>query len=126
MPPGSSNTTNKTYDFYGTPLDYNYTGTTEDRHNKSTHYYVNGLFHRDDGPAEEYWFQDEIPPRDREGYWYQHGKLHRLDGPAINFHSPGEDDDFYINGERLTPSQFYGHPLVFGPKLQFILNTPEE
>jgi hypothetical protein len=38
-------------------------------------YYLNGLFHRLDGPAIE----------SVHGYksWFQHGNLHRLDGPAV-------------------------------------------
>lgn len=36
---------------------------------------LNGIFHREDGPAIEYTNGDKE--------WYINGKLHRLDGPAI-------------------------------------------
>jgi hypothetical protein len=39
------------------------------------YWYLNGKFHREDGPAVE----------DSDGYkaWYLNGKLHREDGPAV-------------------------------------------
>jgi hypothetical protein len=41
----------------------------------NTYYYLNGLLHREDGPALQY----------KCGYkeWYINGKYHREDGPAI-------------------------------------------
>jgi hypothetical protein len=38
-------------------------------------YYLNNLFHREDGPAIEYANGRKV--------WYQHGQLHREDGPAV-------------------------------------------
>jgi hypothetical protein len=40
-----------------------------------TYYYLNGEFHRIDGPAFE--------GADGTKCWYQNGLLHRIDGPAI-------------------------------------------
>jgi len=40
-------------------------------------YYMDGEFHREDGPAVEY--------ADGTKYWYLNGKYHREDGPAIEY-----------------------------------------
>ena len=113
-------------DFFGIPEEPNFTGTTVNKHDKAMSYYVNGQLHREEGPASEYWFQENVPLRDREGHWYKHGKLHRLDGPAVNFHSPGDEDDFYIEGQLLEPCAFWNHPLVVEEKLKRIFETEEE
>ena len=39
--------------------------------------YLNGLLHREDGPAIEY--------ADGSRFWYRNGKCHRDDGPAIEY-----------------------------------------
>lgn len=53
-------------------------------------WYLNGVFHRDDGPAVEKSTGDRL--------WYRNGKFHRTDGPAI------EGGDGYkgwlLNGKR--------------------------
>jgi hypothetical protein len=57
---------------------------------------VNGVFHRNDGPA-----------RIWQGVykeWHQHGKLHREDGPAVEY-ANGEKQ-WRINGQLLTEEQF--------------------
>ena len=40
-----------------------------------TEWFLNGKFHREDGPA--------ITWKDGDKYWYKNGLLHREDGPAI-------------------------------------------
>ena len=40
-------------------------------------WYKNGVIHRDDGPAIEYW--------DGTKSWYINGQYHQEDGPAIEF-----------------------------------------
>jgi len=40
-------------------------------------WYLNGQFHREDGPAVEY--------ADGTKYWYLNGKRHREDGPAVEW-----------------------------------------
>ena len=60
----------------------------------TTRWFVNGLRHREDGPAVIY-----------EGggkQWYINGELHREDGPAV-VHADGRKE-WYINGERLLLS----------------------
>ena len=53
-------------------------------------WYVNGQFHRIDGPAIEY--------ADGTKHWYVNGKLHRIDGPAVEW--PDGTKLWYINGQR--------------------------
>ncbi len=52
----------------------NYTGIME-RANETKHWYKEGLWHREDGPAVEF--------SDGEKWWYKEGKRHRVDGPAV-------------------------------------------
>ena len=60
------------------------------------YWWLNGEYHRVDGPAVEY--------ADGAKYWFLNGKRHRIDGPAI------EDFDgekrWYINGEVLSEAEF--------------------
>jgi hypothetical protein len=70
---------------------------------------LNGLFHRDDGPAVEY------PDGSKE--WCVNGKLHRTDGPALEYFDGGEF--WFIKGygydtkeewfQALTPEQQYNY-----------------
>ena len=59
-------------------------------------WYLNGKFHREDGPAFEYANGDKI--------WYFNGKLHREDGPAVEY-SDGSKE-WYLNGKGLTEEEF--------------------
>ena len=58
--------------------------------NAGTFYYVNGKFHREDGPACEY--------ANGNKYWIFNDKYHRLDGPAIEWND-GEKY-YYIEGKK--------------------------
>ncbi len=49
-------------------------------------WYRDGKLHRDDGPAEISYFDDQLD----EEYWYRHGKLHRKDGPAEIWYECGQ------------------------------------
>jgi len=60
------------------------------------HWYLNGKFHREDGPAIEWANGDK--------YWYLNGKLHREDGPAIEY--ADGDKQWYLNGTRLTEDKY--------------------
>jgi len=55
---------------------------------ESRHWYLNGVRHREDGPAVEY----------SEGtkHWYLNGVRHREDGPASEYSSGGKY--WYLNG----------------------------
>ena len=67
-------------------------------------WYLNGVRHREDGPAYE----------DAGGnkYWYKNNKLHREDGPAvINAEetvkwSNNGAEEWYLNGVKLTEEEF--------------------
>jgi len=58
--------------------------------NGNKYWYLNGNFHREDGPACEY--------GNGSKEWYLNGKRHRIDGPAIEY-SNG-DKHWYLNGKR--------------------------
>ena len=62
----------------------------------ATRWYLNGEFHREDGPAVE----------DADGYksWYLNGELHREDGPAYE-HADGYKE-WWVNGEELSEDEF--------------------
>ena len=82
-------------------------------------WYLNGKFHREDGPAFEYangdkiWYMNGVRHRedgpafeyangDKE--WFLNGKLHREDGPAVEY-SDG-DREWYLNEEEFTEEEF--------------------
>ena len=52
-------------------------------------WYLNGKYHREDGPAIEY--------ADGDKEWYLNGKRHREDGPAIEY--ANGDKEWFLNGE---------------------------
>ena len=81
--------------------------------------YLNGKYHRTDGPAIEYadgdkcWFLNgkrhrtdgpaiEYPNGNK--YWYLNDKLHRTDGPAIEYASGSKY--WYINGIEYSEEEF--------------------
>jgi len=59
-------------------------------------WYLNGEFHREDGPAIEY------PDGQKE--WCLNGNYHREDGPAIEYADGTKE--WRLNGEELTEDQF--------------------
>ena len=59
-------------------------------------WYLNGKWHREDGPACEYSSGGKA--------WYLNGERHREDGPAIEY-SDG-NKEWYLNGEYLTEEEF--------------------
>ena len=64
--------------------------------NGHTFWYLNGKFHRDDGPAVEY--------SNGWKYWYQHGRRHRDNGPAVE-HANGFKE-WWLNGNELSTEEF--------------------
>ena len=63
----------------------------------SKYWYVEGKFHRLDGPAIEW--------ADGSKSWCIEDKLHRKDGPAIEY--PNGAKFWYIEGKELTFQQFW-------------------
>ena len=59
-----------------------FTGVVKDKDNNIV-YYLNGKYHREDGPA--------IEKRNGDKWWYLNGKRHREDGPAVEW------SDGYLN-----------------------------
>ena len=59
-------------------------------------WYLNGKYHREDGPAVEY--------ADGSKFWYLNGKHHREDGPAIEYSNRFKE--WYLNGNQFTKEEF--------------------
>ena len=66
--------------------------TCEVDENRSQRWYLNGQYHREDGPAIEH--------HDGTKYWFFHGERHRLDGPAV-MRSTGKTK-WWINDYNVT------------------------
>jgi hypothetical protein len=82
-------------------------------------YTLNGLLHREDGPAIERsngskaWFIDgkahrgDGPARilsDGTKYWYINNKLHRINGPAVEYNNGSKA--WFIDGNQLSEKEF--------------------
>jgi hypothetical protein len=81
-------------------------------------WYLNGKYHREDGPATEWadgtkgWYlNDELHREDGPAIerasggksWWLNGKCHREDGPAVEY---AEGDKYwYLNGEEVTEEE---------------------
>ena len=61
-------------------------------HNGAREWLLDGIRHREDGPAIEYANGDR--------YWYLNGNLHREDGPAVEYASGVRE--WWLNGKRVT------------------------
>ena len=70
-----------------------YTVKVWDNGNKS--WFLNGKYHREDGPAREYASSSK--------YWYLNDKLHREDGPAIEY--ANGDKYWYLNDKEVTEEE---------------------
>jgi len=84
--------------------------------NGDKYWYLNGKYHREDGPAVEYsngdkeWFLDDERHREDgpaveysngDKAWYLNGKYHREDGPAIEL--VNGDKEWYLYDEEVDP-----------------------
>ena len=85
-------------------------------------WYLNGKFHRVDGPAVEYangykawWLNGKRHRVDgpaiegADGYkaWCLNGKYHRIDGPAIEYADGSKS--WWLNGKEYTEIEFWEH-----------------
>jgi hypothetical protein len=61
----------------------------------SKFWYLNDKLHREDGPAREYANGDKV--------WYLNDKLHREDGPAVEF--ANGDKVWYLNDKKVTQEE---------------------
>ena len=64
--------------------------------NGSKYWYLNGQYHREDGPAIEY--------TDGDKFWYLNGQRHRVGGPAIE--RADGSKSWFLNGKELTKEEF--------------------
>ena len=71
-------------------------GPAVEHSNGNKEWYLNGQRHREDGPACEY--------PDGDKFWYLNGKLHREDGPAVEY--ANGDKLWYLDGRELTEAEF--------------------
>jgi hypothetical protein len=73
-----------------------YTGIVE-HSNGDKSWYLNGKFHRLDGPAIEYYNGNKV--------WYLNNKRHRVGGPAVEF-SNGHKK-WYLNGINYSQEEWF-------------------
>ena len=59
----------------------------------SKYYLVNGIYHRDEGPA--------LISKDGGKIYFKHGKQHRLEGPAVVFTFNKLNYQYMINGKEI-------------------------
>ena|ERR1700691_2655957 len=79
--------------YYDGELPENYTGIVD--YGYCIEYYLNGLLHREDGPAIIY-------PDGRIRY-YLYGKRHRTDGPAVTH--PNGNMYYYLNDKNISTKE---------------------
>jgi hypothetical protein len=73
--------------------------------------YLNGLLHREDGPA-------IVFPNGTQA-WFLNGKHHREDGPAVIW--PDGTQGWWINGVQISEADFNAlrnHKILFGDERQ--------
>jgi len=70
--------------------------------NGTKEWYLNGKYHREDGPA--------VEKANGDKEWWQNGKFHREDGPAVEYANGYKA--WWLNGDYIT-----GNQLVFLLKL---------
>jgi hypothetical protein len=64
--------------------------------NGTRYWYLNGKYHREDGPAIEW--------ADGSNEWWLNGERHREDGPAIEYSDL--TPEWWLNGEKYTEEEF--------------------
>jgi hypothetical protein len=80
---------------YWFEIPEDYTGIVVYHSNR--YYYLNGITHRDDGPAVE------LSNGDR--YWYLNGKRHRVNGPAVE--CSNGDKYWYLNNVYYPQEEWF-------------------
>ena len=73
-------------------MSITYTVTVDEN---ATQWYLNGQYHREDGPAVEY--------ASGSNEWYLNGKPHRMDGPAVEYANGSKY--WYLHGQRVTQEE---------------------
>jgi hypothetical protein len=103
----------------GNDIPENYTGNTEFP-NGDKYWYLNGLWHREDGPAiewsnggKEWWVNGMLHRLDGPAieslngskHWYLNNKRHRVDGPAVEFSNGNKK--WYLNGVEYPQEEWF-------------------
>lgn len=65
-------------------------------------WWLNGEYHREDGPAIEYTNGDK--------YWFLNDKRHREDGPAVELADGSKF--WFLNGKELTETEFENYLFI--------------
>lgn len=83
-------------------------------------WYINDVYHREDGPA--------LVEKDQGEWWYKKGKLHRVGGPAILVQGFLRDDGsrpihhhYWLDGVRYSPEDYWNHIFNLKVKLDKIV-----
>ena len=77
-------------------LDLSSNRTIEIDVDSARRWFLNGRFHREDGPAAEW--------ADGSKFWYLNGQLHREDGPAVEWADGSKF--WYLNGLPISEAQW--------------------
>ena len=95
--------------------------------NGAKQWYLNGKWHREDGPAielangsKEWWLNDKLHREDGPAVeyangdkeWFLNGKRHREDGPAVEY--ADGDKDWFLNGVHADPETIVDLWLIQG------------
>ena len=104
---------------FNTIIKDNFIYSYEEDEDGEKRWYLNGKFHREDGPAIEWtngrksWYLNGKRHRedgpafewaDGTKLWYLNGKLHREDGPAVEYADGSKF--WYLNGKHLTEDEW--------------------
>jgi hypothetical protein len=60
------------------------------------HWYKDGKYHREDGPA--------IEDRNGNEWWLKNGSYHRIGGPAVEYHTGRKE--YWLYGKRYKESDY--------------------
>lgn len=87
-----------------------YTGVCFIRSLNEEHHYLNGEYHRLDGPSVRHMWGSE--------WWHLNGKVHRVGGPAIK---TAHKEQFCLFGLEYSEQEYWKHPLLIEYKLNKLL-----
>ena len=85
-------------------------------------YYLNGKFHRNDGPALIKYLYNGV--KGVEIYYYKNIK-HRIDGPAeISYFENGDiySEEYWFNGIKIDPNKLPFELPIDSPEKKFLFN----
>ena len=89
---------------------------------ESEYWWVDGKWHRTDGPARIYYYESGQVGSE---YWLVDGKRHRTDGPAvIYYHKSGQvrSKHWWVDGKEYSKKNWDQHPKVMGHKFDLMMD----